>query len=110
MRGHLITVGKETYTVTCSWSIASKFPGSTQPGIHLEMEIRDSSGRDIKHNELKADTYLSEKIGSLVRNIINGQYTCYYDYNREKSDWELLEWYKSTSPKPKRKMRRTNES
>lgn len=74
-----VKINEIEYRFRCVFATSSKYPNSSKPAIHCELEIQrkiDNNWELLQWNDFK-NSYLSEKISDYIKNTINGQRTFY---------------------------------
>ena len=77
-KGFRIKINNHEYHIVCEFADFAK--NFKLPSANMALEIRVC--KDGKQTPIeKLDSYAKEKISDFVENTINGQDTCYWDWN-----------------------------
>lgn len=84
MRAGDIEVNGKKYTISAIY-VASQKARNESLGLDVRLRIIVVNLADDKAMEWKEikNTYLQEKVEDYIKNCINGQRSCYWDYSKE---------------------------
>lgn len=76
--GFDLNIGDRKYRVRCDTSIMTNTAErDTSNKVNLRISVFNKDGEFIK---LDKDSYVAEKVCDFIRNCINGQDSCYWDW------------------------------
>lgn len=82
-----IKVNGKKYNIAAAYAISQK-TRNVNSGLDVTLRIVITNLTDNKIMEWKElkDSYLLEKIEDYIKNCINGQRSCYWDYSKEEEN------------------------
>lgn len=92
IKGFKITINNKDYLVICDFASASGTKSSDYTfNISLEMQVFEMTTKDCgKMIKLDKRDYVVEKITDYIKNSINGQDTCYWDFKKNNTRYQEL--------------------
>lgn len=83
----IIEVNGKKYNIAAAYAISQK-TRNVNSGLDVTLRIVITNLTDNKIMEWKElkDSYLLEKIEDYIKNCINGQRSCYWDYSKEEEN------------------------
>lgn len=85
-QGRIVTINDVKYYFRCEHATTSQFFNSDVYGIKLEVKVfeldsEENIVNELTHKRIKG-TYIAEKLEQFIQNVINGQDTFYWDWDK----------------------------